>query len=164
MKNNVLINVALFILLAISIGVNIGQAYHIKTIGERDFKLDSVMVDTVISYLHNFDTVYVTKFYQGPTQYVYDTIHVQNKVYIRDTVQAYEFREKDYDLAIGAVKLDYYKLDIHTTDSVRIAAPVLRENKKEKRWNVGLQAGAGYGLFNNKPDIYVGMGITYKIN
>lgn len=120
------------------------------------------MIDSVIQYLHQYDTVYVERWHQSPTKYVYDTIHHENKVYIRDTVQTYEFKEKDYDLAVGAVKLDWYKLDIHTRDTV--SYPVHTIVTKPKRWNVGLQAGTGYGLFSRKPDLYVGVGITYRLN
>lgn len=162
MKNNVLINVALFILLAISIGFNIGQWYTIKKDREYFKNVNYEQIrDTVVNYLHNFDTVYVERWHQSPTQYVYDTIHVENKVYIRDTVQAYEFREKDYDLAVGAVKLDWYKLDIHATDTIHY--PHTTIVNKQKRFNVALQGGVGYGIINKKPDVFVGVGVSYNI-
>ena len=40
-----------------------------------------------------------------------------------------------------------------------------KENKKwYQRFSVGPQVGVGYGFFNKKPDVYVGVGIGYQIN
>ena len=37
------------------------------------------------------------------------------------------------------------------------------KRKKELPISFGIGVGAGYGLINNKPDIFVGATITYKI-
>ena len=34
---------------------------------------------------------------------------------------------------------------------------------KKKRWNYGIQTGFGYGIYNRKPDIYIGLGLQYNI-
>lgn len=34
---------------------------------------------------------------------------------------------------------------------------------KKKHWGYGIQTGFGYGIFNRKPDLYIGMGITYNL-
>ena len=34
---------------------------------------------------------------------------------------------------------------------------------KKKRWNYGIQTGFGYGIYNRKPDLYIGVGIQYNI-
>ena len=34
---------------------------------------------------------------------------------------------------------------------------------KKKRWNYGIQTGLGYGIYNRKPDLYIGVGIQYNI-
>ena len=34
---------------------------------------------------------------------------------------------------------------------------------KKKRWNYGIQTGFGYGVYNRKPDLYIGVGIQYNI-
>ena len=34
---------------------------------------------------------------------------------------------------------------------------------KKKRWNYGVQTGLGYGVYNRKPDLYIGVGIGYSI-
>ena len=34
---------------------------------------------------------------------------------------------------------------------------------KLTRWNFGITAGAGYGVFTRKPDVFVGFGLTYRL-
>ena len=34
---------------------------------------------------------------------------------------------------------------------------------KKKRWNYGIQTGIGYGVYNRKPDLYIGVGIQYNM-
>ena len=33
---------------------------------------------------------------------------------------------------------------------------------KKKHWNYGIQTGFGYGIYNRKPDLYIGLGLTYN--
>lgn len=34
---------------------------------------------------------------------------------------------------------------------------------KKKHWNYGIQTGFGYGIYNRKPDLYIGVGFQYNI-
>lgn len=34
---------------------------------------------------------------------------------------------------------------------------------RKKHWNYGIQTGLGYGVYNRKPDLYIGLGIQYNI-
>ena len=34
---------------------------------------------------------------------------------------------------------------------------------RKKHWNYGIQTGFGYGVYNRKPDLYIGVGIQYNI-
>ena len=34
---------------------------------------------------------------------------------------------------------------------------------RKKHWNYGIQTGLGYGVYNRKPDLYIGVGIQYNI-
>ena len=34
---------------------------------------------------------------------------------------------------------------------------------RKKHWNYGIQTGFGYGVYNRKPDLYIGLGIQYNI-
>ena len=34
---------------------------------------------------------------------------------------------------------------------------------RKKHWNYGIQTGFGYGVYNRKPDLYIGLGIQYNM-
>lgn len=34
---------------------------------------------------------------------------------------------------------------------------------KKKHWNYGIQTGIGYGVYNRKPDLYIGVGLQYNM-
>ena len=34
---------------------------------------------------------------------------------------------------------------------------------KKKHWNYGIQTGFGYGIYNRKPNLYIGVGIQYNM-
>ena len=34
---------------------------------------------------------------------------------------------------------------------------------RKKHWNYGIQTGFGYGVYNRKPDLYIGVGIQYNM-
>ena len=34
---------------------------------------------------------------------------------------------------------------------------------RKKHWNYGIQTGFGYGIYNRKPDLYIGVGIQYNM-
>ena len=34
---------------------------------------------------------------------------------------------------------------------------------RKKHWNYGIQTGIGYGIYNRKPDLYIGVGVNYNL-
>ena len=52
-------------------------------------------------------------------------------------------------------------------DSLVITYPTISEKrtvvKSAHRWSVGVQAGYGSGIINKKPDLYIGLGVGYRI-
>lgn len=121
--------------------------------------------DTVIDIIKNYDTVFInnTKYRDI---YHYDTIHHNELVYIRDTVHNYRFREPDYTLGINAVRLDNYKLDIHTRDTVTVehyntVETIVR--KKDNRFGLGVYAGMGYDPYNKTFSPNIGLGLTFRL-
>lgn len=66
-------------------------------------------------------------------------------------------RTDNYDVDSIALRfnVDYPKI----TQTQTITKTVTRK----KRWNYGIQTGFGYGIFNRKPDLYIGVGIQYNI-
>ena len=66
-------------------------------------------------------------------------------------------RTDNYDVDSIALRfnVDYPKI----TQTQTITKTVTRK----KRWNYGIQTGFGYGVYNRKPDLYIGVGIQYNI-
>ena len=66
-------------------------------------------------------------------------------------------RTDNYDVDSIALRfnVDYPKI----IQTQTITKTVIRK----KHWNYGIQTGFGYGIYNRKPDLYIGVGIQYNI-
>ena len=66
-------------------------------------------------------------------------------------------RTDNYDVDSIALRfnVDYPKI----TQTQTITKTVTRK----KHWNYGIQTGFGYGVYNRKPDLYIGVGINYNM-
>ena len=66
-------------------------------------------------------------------------------------------RTDNYDVDSIALRfnVDYPKI----TQTQTITKTVTRK----KHWNYGIQTGFGYGVYNRKPDLYIGVGINYNL-
>ena len=66
-------------------------------------------------------------------------------------------RTDNYDVDSIALRfnVDYPKI----TQTQTITKTVTRK----KHWNYGIQTGLGYGVYNRKPDLYIGVGIQYNM-
>ena len=66
-------------------------------------------------------------------------------------------RTDNYDIDSIALRfnVDYPKI----TQTQTITKTVTRK----KHWNYGIQTGLGYGIYNRKPDLYIGVGIQYNM-
>ena len=151
--------------LLISIGLNFYQLFRPDTIEERIVKEYIIKTDTVVAIEKDFDTVYIKKtIYKD--NYIYDTVHVNDVVYVRDTSIQHDFRTPDYDLSVNAVKLDWYKLNIHARDTITVEHHNTVETivKKEKlKPQLGVYAGIGYEFNNKTFNPQIGVGITIPL-
>ena len=66
-------------------------------------------------------------------------------------------RTDNYDVDSIALRfnVDYPKI----TQTQTITKTITRK----KHWNYGIQTGIGYGVYNRKPDLYIGVGFQYNI-
>ena len=155
--------VLLTILLTISIMLNF-YLYFLRQPMIKETSTEVIKRDTIINIKKDFDTVFVsnTKY---KDIYHYDTIHHNNIVYVKDTVHNYVFKEKDYDLDINAVRLDNYKLDIHTKDTIKYTETVYQTIYKQRKnhFTLGLSVGYGYGFKSKDVQPFVGITATYNI-
>ena len=155
--------ILLTILLTVSMCLNFYLGL-LRTPMIKETRTEVIKRDTIVNIKKDFDTVYISKT-KYKDIYHYDTIHHNDIVYVKDTVHNYAFKEKDYNLDINAVRLDNYKLDIHTKDTIKYTETVYQTIYKPKKNKIaiGVQGGYGYGFRSKQLEPYVGLGITINL-
>ena len=149
------------ILLIISLSFNVHQCNR-----KRDKEYVNVekevtveKTDTIVEYKYKTDTIYNTK---TNTEYKYITIN--DTAYIENKPEIYKDSTDNYDITIQSVKMDWYKLNIHHRDTITFAKEIIKNvyNKKKQHFNHGVTLGVGYGLWNQKPDLFIGYSVMYS--
>ena len=90
--------------------------------------------------------------------YEVDSLHIDTTCIPPASVNYHLFvRTDNYDVDSIALRfnVDYPKI----TQTQTITKTVTRK----KHWNYGIQTGFGYGVYNRKPDLYIGVGINYNM-
>lgn len=151
----------LIALLGASLAFNLYQHKHprveevqsVTTVFERD---------TIIDYVYKTDTIYAHTFHRDT---VYCTKVINDTVWIADIPRTYRDSTPQYDLTMEAVKLNWYRLDIHARDTVTVydRSVVTNLPRKQSRWGFGAYAGPSYDIYNRQWGISVGVGLTFRI-
>lgn len=149
----------LSILLIISLSFNVYQCNR-----KRDKEYVNVekevtveKTDTIIQTKLKTDTIYFNDIQ-------YKTINVRDTVWIEAKNREYKDSTEDYDITINAVKLNNYQLNIHKRDSITYTKEIIKNvyNKKKQHFNHGITLGVGYGVFNKRPDLFIGYSVMYS--
>ena len=97
------------------------------------------------------DTVYVSK--NEENLYLTDSgevvVPITRKVYTDDST---------YRAVVSGYKATLDQIDVYRKQTV-----IINTITKDRRWNFGLTGGIGYGLTAHKPDVFVGVGVTYRL-
>ena len=151
----------LSILLIISLSLNI---YYYNKGCSSGYNLEKEYItvqkrDTIVEYKYRTDTIYNTK---TNTEYKYLTIN--DTVYIENKPEIYKDSTDNYDITIQSVKMDWYKLNIHHRDKITYTKEIIKNvyNKKKQHFNHGITLGVGYGVWNQKPDLFIGYSVMYS--
>ena len=152
----------LSILLIISLSLNI---YYYNKGCSSSYKLEKEYItvqkrDTIVEYKYSTDTIYNTK---TNTEYKYLTIN--DTIYIENKPEIYNDSTENYDITINAVKLNSYQLNIHHTDTITHTKEIIKNvytKPKKQHLNHGISFGVGYGLWNKKPDLFIGYSVMYS--
>ena len=75
-------------------------------------------------------------------------VPITRKVYTDDST---------YRAVVSGYKATLDQIDIYRKQTVTNTVT------KDRRWNFGLTGGIGYGLTTHKPDVFVGVGVTYRL-
>lgn len=114
--------------------------------------------DTVIQWKYDTDTVYMTN-----TRVEYETKVINDTVWINDEPVTTTDSTSNYVIDINAVKLNWYRLRMMRNDTITINTTTVKTISSPKSgFYYGLGVGAGYGIVNRKPDIFVGGMIGYR--
>lgn len=156
MNKNLVIAV-LSLLLALSITFQ--YLYH----SNRKSKENSLKTDTVT--IIKIDTITVTKpvvQYRYLTQVITDTLYNTDsiKVPVQIPIESKTYQDSTYRAVISGYRASLDTIQIYPIHTITTITNTII---KQKRFNIGVQAGVGYGFFNKKPDIYVGLGVSYKL-
>lgn len=150
------------ILLIISLSFNVHQCNR-----KRDKEYVNVekevtveKTDTIVEYKYKTDTIYNTK---TKTEYKYITIN--DTAYIENKPEIYKDSTDNYDITIKSVKMDWYKLNIHKRDTITYTKEIIKNvytKPKKQHLNHGITLGVGYGVWNQKPDLFIGYSVMYS--
>ena len=140
-------------------------------------------VETDTVFQERIDTIHithtVTRYRPQPTRT--DTIFItdaQTQEVAQHIKKTYEVDSLQIDTTSTPHGMVSYHLLVRT-DNYDIDSIALRFNvdypkiiqtqtitktvTKKKHWNYGIQTGLGYGIYNRKPDLYIGVGIQYNM-
>ena len=189
MKKNLLEIITGIILALATVWVIGFSAPKLYEIYKDSHMTETIKTDTVV----RSDTIYFeeTKIDTMP-KVVYQTITKRDTLYFHDkdsdimVPRMIFVKKKDYSdtLQMGQDTLlytasvtgrsyedeDYPKLDSisfilrgYNTKDKEIITNTITRQQKARKWYIGAQAGYGYGIINKKPDIFVGIGVSYTI-
>ena len=140
-------------------------------------------VETDTVFQERIDTIHlthtVTRYRPQPTRT--DTIFItdaQTQEVAQHIKKTYEVDSLHIDTTcIPPASVNYHLLvrtDNYDVDSIALrfnvdypkitqTQTITKTVTKKKHWNYGIQTGLGYGVYNRKPDLYIGVGIQYNM-
>ena len=134
---------------------------------ENVAKTDTMTVERIdTQYITKSDTVPVVQ-HETITKYV--DIPVYRDSIVHDTlsvpvVQRTYTDDSTYTAYVSGLQYDIYpRLDSITVQQRTIYHEIERTItvEQKRRFRLGIQAGAGIGVFSHKPDVYIGIGLQW---
>ena len=170
------------IFLLISVSVICVLAFILGRCSKSDRVIESQPINVDTIFKERIDTIHLThtltKYKPQPTRtdtiFIADTFtnevaqHIQ-KTYEVDSLYKdttcippasvnYHLLVRTYDNDVDSIGLKFNVDYPRITETQTITKTIT----KKKNWGYGVQTGLGYGIFNRKPDLYIGFGITYN--
>lgn len=167
----------------ILIGVSVICILLSMTMGKCSRTEIKTKVETDTVFQEHIDTIHlthtVTRYRPQPTRtdtiFVTDTQAQEVAQHIKKT---YEVDSLHIDTTCTPpASVNYHLLvrtDNYDVDSIALrfnvdypkiiqTQTITKTVTKKKHWNYGIQTGFGYGVYNRKPDLYIGVGIQYNM-
>lgn len=114
-------------------------------------KIKEIQIDT----LYSVDSIPVPVYVPIDQKLYSNTLNLNND---QDTL-TYNAYVSGYKASLDSIDFDLRYRIINTNT-------VITKDKKQKwadNFSIGIQTGFGYGVFNKEPDLYIGIGINYKL-
>ena len=148
-----LIYIIIFILLLFNV-YNLG----VKSVDRTEvIRTDTITkVDTLVIEKPIPDTVYIKEII---TDTVYSTDSVLVEVQLPIETKIYT-DDSTYSATISGYKANLEEFRVFPTTTTIYNEKVLEIASKQPLITHGVQVGVGYGMINNKPDFYIGYGIS----
>ena len=165
------------------IGVSVICILLSMTMGKCSRTEIQTKVETDTVFQERIDTIHlthtVTRYRPQPTRT--DTIFVtdtQTQEVAQHIKKTYEVDSLQIDTTSKPHGMVSYHLLVRTdnndVDSIALrfnvdypkitqTQTITKTITKKKHWNYGIQTGFGYGIYNRKPDLYIGVGIQYNM-
>ena len=151
----------------LAVALLVSLVCNYKQCTSNDGTADTVTIERIdTQYITKTDTVPVPK-YETVTEYVEVPIVKDSIVYdtVRmEVVQRTYTDDSTYTAYVSGLRYDIYpRLDSISVQQLTIFREVERTItvERKRRLRLGLQAGAGIGIFSKKPDIYLGVGLQW---
>lgn len=90
---------------------------------------------------------------------VKNTPHIESNLGIHIPIEQKTFQTDEYKAVIEGYMPSLISLEIYR--DTHIIKEIIKQ--KPKRLSAGLQCGYGYGIQHGKPDIYIGIGVQYRL-
>lgn len=167
----------------ILIGVSVICILLSMTMGKCSRTEIQTKVETDTVFQERIDTIHlthtVTRYRPQPTRT--DTIFVtdaQTQEVAQHIKKTYEVDSLHIDTTCTPpASVNYHLLvrtDNYDVDSIALrfnvdypkitqTQTITKTVTKKKHWNYGIQTGIGYGIYNRKPDLYIGVGLQYNM-
>lgn len=149
------------IILVISLSLNVYQCNRKRDKQYVNIEKEVIVekTDTIVNFTYITDTIYNSK---KDTEYKYITVN--DTIWIENKPEIYKDSTDKYDITINAIKLNNYQLNIHHTDTIFYEKEIIKNvyNKRKQHFNHGITLGVGWGVWNQKPDLFIGYSVMYS--
>lgn len=173
MKNNTIIWVSVLVS-ALILGLIWADYRGFFTKGGEVVRVDTVTLSDTL-YLHDTLTV------DNPVPYLVekvktDTVFTQAGDTIQLVTETKKYEEniiQDQDTAVVKAQITGINAEIDTIsvmfnrreviNTIEITKYIEKKRKFLDRWHFCPNMGVGYGIFNRKPDVYIGIGVGFEL-
>lgn len=159
--------IALSILIALGVGfyfgsnkVKVKPIINTVTIVDTLVKVDTLILTInkpILSTIVRYDTIYLNK--SPETAELSPYLNSNDSTYINIPIEEKHYKEDGFTAIIEGYKPELKYIEIYpVTKFITKTETVYKQSK----FGYGPSVGFGYGIFNNKPDLFLGFSVNYN--